>query len=93
MAATSIGDALQQFFKSARWESKMNELRLQSHWEEIMGKTIAKYTRNVYLKEGVLFITTDVAPLKHELQIGKDQIMSNINTFFKLELVKSVVIR
>jgi predicted nucleic acid-binding Zn ribbon protein len=93
MASTSIGEALQQFFKSARWESKMNELRLQSHWEEIMGKTIAKYTRNVYLKENVLYITTDVAPLKHELQVGKEQLIHNINTFFHFELVKSVVIR
>lgn len=93
MASASIGEALQQFFKNARWEAKMNELRLQAHWEEIMGKTIAKYTRNVYLKENVLYITTDIAPLKHELQIGKEQIISNINTFFKLELVKSVVIR
>lgn len=93
MASISIGDALSSFLKSARWQTKIHEIRMQREWEKIMGATIAKYTRDVKLKDGVLIISTDVAPLKQELQFGKEQIINNVNEYFKEKVVKEVVIR
>jgi predicted nucleic acid-binding Zn ribbon protein len=89
----SIGDALSNFLKSARWQNKINEIRVQREWEKIMGATIAKYTRDVQLREGTLIITTDVAPLKQELQFGKQQIINNVNDYFKDTVVKDVVVK
>lgn len=88
----SIGDSLNSFLKSARWQTKINEIRIKTEWEKIMGATIARYTREVKLKDGVLIISTDVAPLKQELQFGKDQIIKNVNEYFKDIVVKEVVI-
>lgn len=93
MAFQSIGDSIQAFLKSAKWQNRINEIRLKECWEEIMGKTIAKYTRDVYLKETTLYISTDIAPLKQELQNSKDQIKKNINDFFKMTVVTNVIIR
>ena len=88
----SIGDSLNSFLKSARWQTKINEIRIKTEWEKIIGTTIARYTREVKLKEGVLIISTDVAPLKQELQFGKEQIIKNVNDYFKDKVVKEVVI-
>lgn len=93
MASISVGDALSGFLKSARWKARIDEIRLKGEWEKIMGNTIAKYTRDVSLKEGILYISSDVAPLKQELQFGKAQIIANINEHFKEQIVKEVVIR
>ena len=93
MASVSVGDALSSFLKSSRWKARIDEIRVKGEWEKIMGNTIAKYTRDVSLKDGVLYISTDVAPLKQELQFGKAQIVANINEHFKEQGVKDVVIR
>ena len=93
MASISVGDALSGFLKSSRWKARIDEIRIKGEWEKIMGNTISKYTREVSLKEGILYITTDVAPLKQELQFGKAQIIANINEHFKEQMVKDVVIR
>lgn len=93
MASISVGDALNGFLKSARWKARIDEIRLKGEWEKIMGNTIAKYTRDISLKEGILYISSDVAPLKQELQFGKAQIIANINEHFKEQIVKEVVIR
>jgi predicted nucleic acid-binding Zn ribbon protein len=93
MAMMSIGDSLNSFLKSARWQTKIHEIRIKTEWEKIMGATIARYTREVKLKDGVLIIATDVAPLKQELQFGKEQIIHNINEYFKEKVVKEVVIK
>lgn len=93
MAMMSIGDALSSFLKSARWQTRIHEIRLQREWEKIMGKTIARYTRDVRLREGVLTIATDVAALKQELQFGKAQIITNINEYFREKVVTDVIVR
>lgn len=93
MATISVGEALSNFLKSARWQNKINEIRVQREWAKIMGATIAKYTRDVQLKDGTLIISTDVGPLKQELQFGKQQIINNINDYFKDTVVKDVVIK
>lgn len=93
MAQVSIGEALQQLLKSNKWASRVNAIQIVDKWEAIMGKTIAKYTDKVELKNGTLFIYTTVAPLKQELHAGKIQIIERVNAYFKTELVKSVVIK
>jgi len=93
MAMISIGDSLSSFLKSARWQTKINEIRITTEWEKIMGATIARYTREVKLKDGILIIATDVAPLKQELQFGKEQIIKNVNDYFKDKVVREVVIK
>ncbi|WP_118951689.1 DUF721 domain-containing protein [Taibaiella helva] len=93
MATVSIGEALSSFLKSARWQSRINEIRIQREWGKIMGATIARYTRNVQLREGVLVIATDVAPLKQELQFGKQQVINNINEYFGEKVVTDVVVK
>ncbi len=93
MASISVGDALSNFLKSAQWTTRIHEIRIQREWSKIMGATIAKYTRDVKLKDGVLIISTDVAPLKQELQFGKEQIINNVNEYFGEKVVKEVVIR
>lgn len=93
MAMMSIGDSLNSFLKSAKWQTRINEIRIKAEWEKIMGTTIARYTREVKLKDGILVIATDVAPLKQELQFGKEQIIRNVNEYFKDTVVKEVVIK
>jgi len=93
MGMMSIGDSLNSFLKSAKWQTKINEIRIKAEWEKIMGATIARYTREVTLKDGTLIIATDVAPLKQELQFGKEQIVRNVNEYFKDNVVKEVVIK
>ncbi|MFY7899896.1 MAG: DUF721 domain-containing protein, partial [Chitinophagaceae bacterium] len=62
-------------------------------WEEIMGKTIAKYTEKIQIINQTLFITTHVGPLKNELQYQKQQIIQRINESFGEKVIKEVVIQ
>ena len=72
----SIGEALKLLMEKSGWAPKAHELRMREEWEQIAGKTIAKYTRNLYLSGGILTIYTDVAALKQELLLAKPQLMA-----------------
>ena len=93
MASYTIGDALNLLLERSHWKPKLVELRMRQEWEAIVGKTIAKYTRNINYFNKKLTIYSDVAPLKQELQLGKDQLMAQINEYFKEKVVDEIIIK
>ena len=93
MGQYSIGDAIQQFLKSSRIKGDIQALQIEELWEKIMGKTIAKYTDNIKIINKTLFITTNVAPLKHELSFQKEKIKLRINEALGTNDIHEVVIQ
>jgi predicted nucleic acid-binding Zn ribbon protein len=68
-------------------------LRIEEVWEELMGKTIAKYTDKIQIINHTLYISSSVAPLKNELLYQKEKIIERINEALGEKLVKDVVIK
>ncbi|WP_090102343.1 DUF721 domain-containing protein [Chitinophaga sp. CF118] len=90
---TSMGDALKEFMDKSRMKPRLTEVRIQENWEQMMGKTISRYTENIQLIDGKLMITTTVAPLKQELNYSKDKIIKLVNEMLGEKLVREVIIR
>jgi predicted nucleic acid-binding Zn ribbon protein len=93
MPSYSIGEALSLLIERSKWKPKMQELRLRNEWEEIAGKIVARYTRNLSLHEGKLTIFTDVAALKQELLYGKAPLIATINKHFGETVVTDIMVR
>lgn len=93
MPTYSIGEALSLFLEKSKWKHKIHELRLRNEWEQIVGKTIARYTRNVTLNDKRLTVFTDVAALKQELLFGKAQLINTINQHFGETVVTDINVR
>jgi predicted nucleic acid-binding Zn ribbon protein len=89
----TIGEAIRKMLREYRLQPQLDEHRLRSVWQEIMGKTIATYTSDIVVRKGVLYLTIQSAPLKHELTYAKDKIVERINEAMGHEYVKEVVIR
>jgi predicted nucleic acid-binding Zn ribbon protein len=90
--ALSLGEALKQFLEKSRLKYSIQSLQVEDHWEKIMGKTIAKYTDKIEIRNGTLFIYTQVAPLKNELVFQKDLIIERINENMGANTIREVVI-
>jgi predicted nucleic acid-binding Zn ribbon protein len=88
-----MGDALKEFMDKSRMKPRLTEVRIQENWEQMMGKTISRYTENIQLIDGKLMITTTVAPLKQELNYSKDKIIKLVNEMLGEKVVREVIIR
>jgi len=93
MGEISLQDAIKQFLDKSRLKSGIQSLRIEDIWEEMMGKTIAKYTDKIQIINHTLYITSTVAPLKNELLYQKEKIIERINEALGEKLVKEVVIK
>ncbi|GAA4305641.1 DUF721 domain-containing protein [Compostibacter hankyongensis] len=89
----SIGDALRIYLRKSPLKPRLDEYRIQEKWEEVMGKTIARYTSSLLLRGGRLIITTNVAPLKQELSYSKEKIKQLLNEAIGEPVVQEVVVQ
>jgi hypothetical protein len=93
MGEYSIGDAIQKFLDQSRIKGSIQALQVEDAWEQIMGKTIAKYTDSIKIIDRTLFISTNVAPLKQELVFQKEKIKLRVNEALGQNVISEVVIK
>ncbi|HVX52766.1 MAG TPA: DUF721 domain-containing protein [Chitinophagaceae bacterium] len=88
-----LGDALKQFISKSTIKNGLRAAQIGHVWEEVMGKTIAKYTDKIQVINQTLFIYTTVAPLKQELVYQKAKIIERVNEAFGEDVIKEVVVK
>jgi predicted nucleic acid-binding Zn ribbon protein len=93
MGEYSLGDAMRYFLKKSRLKGSIQALQIEDIWEQLMGKTIAKYTEKIQIHGNTLYITTSMAPLKQELLYQKDKILHRVNEALGEQVVKEVIIK
>ena len=92
MGEYSISEAMKKFLEGSRIKGGIQALQIEDVWEEIMGKTIARYTDKLQIIGDKLIITTNVAPLKNELIYQKEKIKQRVNEAMKQQVVNEVII-
>ena len=93
MGEYSIGDAIDKFLEQSRIRGSIQALQISDVWEDIMGKTIARYTEEIKIINDTLFITTHVAPLKQELIFQKEKIKLRVNEALGKKIIKEIVVK
>lgn len=93
MAQYSIGDALKQFLNQSKIKNSIQTFRIEEVWEQVMGKTIARYTESLKLVNKTLIVTTNVGPLKNELIYQKEKIKLRINEALEEKVIEDIVIQ
>lgn len=93
MAQYSLGDAMKQFIKQSKLRNGLRAVQIEAVWEEVMGKTIAKYTDKIEIVNQTLFIKTQIGSLKNELIYQKSLIIERINEKFGEKVIANVVIQ
>ena len=93
MAQMQIGDALRDFLNKSRLKSGVRAVQIESIWEEVMGKTIARYTDKIEIINNTLFVYTAVGALKQELVYQKPKIIERVNEALHESVIKDVIVK
>jgi hypothetical protein len=93
MAQLQLGDALKDFLNKSNLKSGLRAVQIESIWEEVMGKTIARYTDKIQIIHNTLFVYTAVAALKQELVYQKPKIIERVNEALREKVITDVIIK
>lgn len=84
-----IGD----YLKVLRIDKKVQEAKLIRNWETVMGKTIARDTESIYIKNGTLYLKLKSPVLRNELLMGKSKMLTLLNEGYNEPVIKDVIFR
>jgi hypothetical protein len=93
MGEYSLGDALKKFLNQSQMKGSIQALQIEEVWEQIMGKTVARYTDKIQIHGQTLYVNTTIAPLRQELMYQKDKIIQRVNEALGEKVIKEVVIK
>ncbi len=93
MSEANLGDALKAFLEKSRIKTGVQALQIKDAWEQIMGKTVAKYTDKLQVVHKTLYVHTAVGPLKQELSYQKKTIIQRVNELLGAGTIEEVVIK
>jgi len=89
----SLADVLRDYIKENNIGRKLKEVDIVQSWEELLGKTIAHYTRSVVLRNRILFVEISSAVVKNELFMMRDEIVRKLNEKAGEELVDKIIFK
>lgn len=85
--AIHISQAIQELLKSQHLKPRFDEANVIVSWERIVGKSIARRTRKIYIRNKVLFVELVSPSLKQDLGYHKVQMLE----LFRKEFGEAVI--
>ncbi len=89
----NISDVIKEYIKTMRIDTRIKEIQATHLWDEVVGKTIAKRTDNLYIKNKVLYVKVNSSIVKNELFMIKDGIVKAINEKMADAVIEDVVFK
>jgi hypothetical protein len=89
----NIKTVLADYLEDMGIKNRLREIAVIKQWEKLMGKTIARATGNIYIKDQKLFLSINSVVIKNEIYLLKKDIIRRFNELAGEEMVKDIVLR
>jgi predicted nucleic acid-binding Zn ribbon protein len=85
-----LGDLIEKLLKAYQLDDKMKEFDVISKWEEMMGRAVYLRTKQIHIKNKILFLKIDSSIMREELKYGKSVIIQRVNEYAGKEIITDV---
>ena len=89
----SLSEDLREFVEQHHFDKKLKEVDIVEGWEKLLGKTIAHYTRNIYIRDSILYVEISSAVVKNELFLMREEICRRINENAGENIIRRIVFK
>ena len=89
----TVGELIKAFYEEHKGPRYLDEVKIVKGWNGVVGPFIAQYTKDLYFKNGVLFVTLTSDSLREELGFSKTVLRKNLNELVGYELLTDIVFR
>lgn len=87
---TPLSEVIDKLLRAYRLDGKMKELDVIEAWPEMMGIAVANRTKEITIRNKVLYLTMDSSVMRDELSYGKQIIIQRINEKAGFEMITDV---
>lgn len=79
--------------KNAKLSKGLAVVTIEEIYRARMGKMVSSYTSQIYLKGNKLFIYIESAPLRAELYMSRQQLMTSLNEELGSEVIQEIIFK
>ncbi len=87
----SLKEAIEQMLQVYKIKRKYDETGIKAAWPELVGKSVANRTKEIYIHDKKLFLRIESSVIKNELILMRSQIIEKINNETKSVLVEDII--
>ncbi|MCR4994802.1 MAG: DUF721 domain-containing protein [Bacteroidales bacterium] len=88
--AEALGDLVHQFLREEGLETPYNEYRLIEAWPEVMGQGIANHTKDLQIRNRVLYVRLSSSVIRAELMAGRKNLVNRLNQFIGAQVIENI---
>ena len=89
----TLGEVIQDFLRESGWQQKLDEVKIITEWDKVLGPTLAKYTEEVFINNKQLHIRLKSATLRQELSYQKSELVKQLNDAVGKEVITDVILK
>ncbi len=88
----TVGDVIYQYLREQGLETPLNEYRLIKAWNEVMGKTVSRYTTALSIRNQVLYVRLSSASLRSEIMMRHTELVRQLNNHVGAQVISRLSI-
>lgn len=89
-----ISEVLKEYLESnVGIQTGLKERQIINSWEEMIGKSVARATKDIYIKNKVMYIKLTSAVVRNELLMIRNALIEAINKKSGEEIVTKIVLK
>lgn len=88
-----LKEVIQEYLEALKMNSKLKEVGVVNSWERVVGKTIARATKDIYIRDRVLYVHVNSSVVRNELDMIKEPLKDRLNEDAKADVIDAIVLK
>lgn len=89
----NISEIISVIMKQNGLDEKLAEVRAIKSWEELLGKTVARYTKNINIKDKTLYVSLNSSIVRNEIMMIRDELIKRLNEKAGRKIIDKIVVK
>lgn len=89
----AVGNLIRQYLRQQGLEAPLNEYRLIQGWEHVMGPIVARYTKDIVIRNQTLHVQISSPVLRQELMMQRHELTTRLNCYVGAQVITDIVFR
>jgi hypothetical protein len=85
-----LKEVIDKLLRAYQLDGKMKEMDVIQSWPELMGVAVANRTKQISIKNKIMYLTLDSSVMREELLHGKQIIIHRINDKAGFEMINDI---
>lgn len=88
-----ISEIIQEILNKSNLKGRLDETTISKKWEEVVGRPMAQYTKNVYVSKGILYVNVTSSVVRNELMMSRTTLIEQLNAITGNKTITDIIFR